>query len=79
MWGLIVGAIIGSIAGSIANSKRPRGCLYNIFAGIVGSWVGERLFGNFGPEIADYYIIPAILGAVIVLIVLNFFLDKKEY
>lgn len=77
MFGLIVGAIIGAIAGSIANSKEPRGCLFNIFAGIVGSWVGERLFGNFGLEIADYYIFPAILGAVIVIAVMNLLFGKK--
>lgn len=76
MFGLIVGAIIGAIAGSIANSKRPRGCLFNIFAGMVGSWVGERLFGNFGLVIADYYVFPAILGAVIVIILVNFFFGR---
>lgn len=71
MLGLIVGAIIGSIAASIANTKKQQGCLFNIFAGMTGSWVGERLFGNFGPEVAGYYIFPAIIGAVVVIAVMT--------
>lgn len=77
MWSLIVGAIIGSIAGSIANSKESKGCLYNILTGIVGSWIGERLFGDFGPVIADYAVFPSILGAIIFLAVMNLFFGRR--
>ena len=77
MFGLIVGAIIGSLAGSIADAKKPRGCLFNIFAGMAGSWVGERLFGDFGPMIAGYSVFPAILGAVIVIVLLNFLTGRR--
>lgn len=77
MWSLIVGAVIGSLAGSIVGGKRPRGCLFNILAGMLGSWVGERLFGQFGPVLADYYLFPAGLGAAIVIIVANFLFGEK--
>ena len=49
---LIVGALIGMIAGSITNRGESMGCIYRIFAGLVGSYVGQTLFGYWGPSLA---------------------------
>ena len=68
LWAIIVGGLIGLIAGGIAN----------IFAGLVGSSVGQSLFGTWGPSLAGMALVPSILGAVIVVAVVSFFLGKKE-
>lgn len=53
------------------------GIIANIFAGLVGSSVGQSLFGAWGPSLAGMALIPSILGAVIVVSVVSFFLRKK--
>lgn len=45
---LIVGAIIGIIASSITGKNFPAGMFGNIIAGLLGAWLGSRLFGSFG-------------------------------
>ncbi len=52
LWSLIVGALIGAIAGAITNRGKAMGCIANIFAGLVGSWAGQALFGSWGPSLA---------------------------
>ena len=53
------------------------GCITNIAAGLIGSSVGQALFGNWGPHLAKLAIFPSILGAVIVVAVVAYFLDKR--
>ena len=48
---LIVGALIGMMAGAITKKGESMGCVYNIFAGLVGSFVGQSLFGYWGPTL----------------------------
>ncbi|MEG0254349.1 MAG: GlsB/YeaQ/YmgE family stress response membrane protein [Vagococcus sp.] len=74
IWVLIVGAVIGAIAGSLVDKKNPKGCVFNIIAGLVGSSVGHKLFGaDWGGHIAGMAIVPSILGAVIVVAVVSIF------
>ncbi|MBJ7541462.1 MULTISPECIES: GlsB/YeaQ/YmgE family stress response membrane protein [Streptococcus] len=68
---LIVGALIGIIAGAITKKGESMGCIYNIFAGLVGSFVGQTLFGSWGPSLAGMAILPSILGAIIVIAVVD--------
>lgn len=65
MWTLIIGAIIGSLGAGLAKSEK-KGCLFNIFAGIVGSYVGQALLGDWGPHLADMAVFPSIIGAALV-------------
>ena len=53
------------------------GVIANIFAGLIGSSVGQSLFGTWGPSLAGMSIIPSIAGAVIVVAVVSFLLAKK--
>lgn len=46
---IIAGAIIGLIAGALTSSDDRRGCLGNIILGLAGSWIGQLLFGDWGP------------------------------
>lgn len=76
LWALIVGAIIGAVAGSLTG--KGGGLLYNIIAGLVGSSLGQALFGTWGPSLAGMALIPSILGAVIVVLLVSMlFGDKK--
>lgn len=77
LWSLIVGAIIGAVAGAITSKGNSMGLISNILAGLAGSWVGQTLFGTWGPKLADMAIIPSIIGAVLVVAVVSFFLGKK--
>jgi len=54
------------------------GIIANIIAGLVGSSVGQALFGSWGPKLAGMALVPSILGAVIVIAVVSFFFGKKE-
>lgn len=65
MWRLIVGAFIGSLGAGLAKKESP-GCLMNILSGIVGSYVGHALLGDWGPHLAGMALIPSIIGAALV-------------
>ena len=47
-------------------------------AGLIGSFVGQRLFGTWGPALAGKALIPSILGAVIVIAIVVLFFGKKS-
>ncbi|PZO96733.1 GlsB/YeaQ/YmgE family stress response membrane protein [Streptococcus halichoeri] len=74
---LIVGAIIGMIAGKITDQGSSMGCLTNIAAGLIGSALGQKLFGYWGPHLAGMAIFPSILGAAIVVVVASALLGRK--
>lgn len=76
LWTLIVGAIIGSIAGAITSKGKSMGCIFNIIAGLVGSSIGQALFGSWGPSLAGMAIVPSVLGAVILVAVVSFFFGR---
>ena len=78
IWSLIVGGFIGFIAGGITKKGGAMGIIANIIAGLVGSSVGQALFGTWGPSLAGMALVPSILGAVIVVAVISFFFGKKE-
>jgi len=77
LWAAIIGSIIGAIAGAVVG-RRGRGCITNIFAGIVGSYIGHFIFGETGPMIAGMAIFPSIVGAVIVVGAMALIFDKRK-
>ncbi|WP_313309276.1 GlsB/YeaQ/YmgE family stress response membrane protein [Lactococcus taiwanensis] len=78
IWSLIVGALIGVIAGAITNKGKSMGWIANILAGLIGSAVGQALLGTWGPSLAGMALIPSIVGAIIVVGVVSFFLSKAN-
>ncbi|MGM0215544.1 GlsB/YeaQ/YmgE family stress response membrane protein [Enterococcus sp. AZ109] len=78
IWTLIVGAIIGVIAGAITNRGGSMGWIANILAGLVGSAIGQGLFGSWGPSLAGMALVPSIIGAVIVVAVVSFFVGRNN-
>lgn len=78
IWSLIVGGLIGFVAGGITRNGGAMGIIANIIAGLLGSYVGQAVFGTWGPDLAGMAIVPSVLGAVIVIAVVSFFFGKKE-
>lgn len=72
----VVGIVSGVIAGFIAcklTGKEGKGCLVDLFLGIVGGAVGGFLFELLGIQTASLVgeVVCAVIGAVIVLWVCN--------
>lgn len=78
LWVLIVGAIIGAIAGVITSKGQSMGWIANIVAGLVGSTVGQAILGSWGPHLAGMALIPSIIGAVVIVAVVSFFIGKSN-
>lgn len=78
IWSMIVGLLIGAVAGAITSRGENMGCFFKIFAGLIGSSVGQALLGSWGPTLADMALIPSIVGAIIVIAVVEFFFGKKN-
>jgi uncharacterized membrane protein YeaQ/YmgE (transglycosylase-associated protein family) len=74
LWSLIVGGIIGWIAGAIMGRDIPGGVIGNIIAGFIGAWIGSALLGRWGPVIGGFAIIPAIIGAVVLVFIASLIL-----
>lgn len=75
MWGIIISIvmaiIIGFIGDAIVGNNMPGGILGSMIAGFVGAWIGASIFGNFGPHIGGFAVIPAILGTAIFVFLLG--------
>ncbi|AWB45978.1 GlsB/YeaQ/YmgE family stress response membrane protein [Paenibacillus sp. CAA11] len=75
MWGIIISilmaAIIGIIGEALAGHDIPGGALASIIAGFAGAWTGAWLFGNVGPVIGQFAVIPAIIGAALFVFILG--------
>ena len=78
LWSLIVGGIIGWIAGLIMGRDIPGGIIGNIVAGFVGAWLGGLLLGEWGPEIGDFFIVPALIGAVVLVFIVSLIMGSMR-
>ena len=78
---LLIGLAAGAIAGLIMQGK-GYGFIINLIVGMAGAYIGHWLFGKLGIHIPGGFLgslIVAVIGAVILLFILNFFkklLDK---
>lgn len=78
LWSLIVGGVIGAIAGAITKKGGSMGIIANVAAGLIGSSLGQSLFGDWGWTVAGMAVFPSILGAVILVAVVSFFFGRKD-
>ena len=78
LWSLIVGGIIGWIAGLIMGRDIPGGIIGNIVAGFVGAWLGGLLLGEWEPEIGDFFIVPALIGAVVLVFIVSLIMGSMR-
>jgi len=47
LWSIIAGCLIGLVAGRITKKGSSMGIVANVFAGLVGSSVGQSLLGSW--------------------------------
>ncbi|KAB2331043.1 MULTISPECIES: GlsB/YeaQ/YmgE family stress response membrane protein [Bacillaceae] len=72
LWALIIGGIIGWVAGLITGRDVPGGVIGNIIAGFIGAWLGSLILGDWGPVVADFAIVPALIGAIVLVLIVSF-------
>ena len=78
IWTLIIGAVIGCIGQLIVGRDMPLGWLGNIIGGLVCAWLGTALLGDWGPSLAGMALIPAIIGAIIVVFLVSLLLGTTR-
>ncbi|WP_105209267.1 GlsB/YeaQ/YmgE family stress response membrane protein [Streptococcus suis] len=59
------------IAGALTSSDDRRGCLGNIILELAGSWIGQLLFGDWGPQFAGMALVPSVFGAVLLVAIFS--------
>ena len=72
MLGIIVGIIIGFVASKLYDGE-GKGCWINLILGLVGGWVGGKLFGWLGITVTGAVgsFAMAVIGAIVVLWIWN--------
>jgi uncharacterized membrane protein YeaQ/YmgE (transglycosylase-associated protein family) len=80
---IIFGALAGWVASMIMGTNRRQGCLLDIVVGVVGAFIGgfmvEVLTGrNFNTRFNLSSFIVAVIGAVILLLILNLLRRARE-
>lgn len=78
IWSLIVGGILGAIAGMIVGKDVPGGIIGNIIVGFIGLWIGSSLLSDFGPIIGGFAIIPALIGAIILIFIFSLIVGRRK-
>lgn len=78
IWSLIVGGVLGAIAGMILGKDVPGGIIGNIIVGFIGSWIGSSLLGDWGPIIGGFAILPALIGAVILIFIFSLIVGRRK-
>ena len=78
IWFLIIGGILGWLAGVILGKDVPGGIIGNIIAGIIGSWIGSMILGNWGWKVSNFYVFPALIGAIVLIFVVSFILRSMR-
>lgn len=68
---LLVAGFVGWLADTIVPGELPYGFLGAALAGLVGSWIGQWLLGPLGPSLFGIRLIPALVGAIIVVAVVE--------
>lgn len=78
---IIIGGLAGWIASKIKGTDAQQGILLNIVVGIIGGLLGGWLLGIFGVDVAGggliFSFITCLIGAVILLTIVQFFTRKK--
>ena len=73
---LIVAAIVGAVAEALAGVKVGAGWVGTIIVGLIGAWVGSVLF-RIGPLIGGVYLISAILGSFVLVLLLKMITARR--
>ena len=76
---LIVGGIIGWIASKIMRTDAQQGALMNIVVGIVGAFIAGLIVnrGTINQEISITSVLVSLLGAIVLLAIVNLFTRRS--
>jgi uncharacterized membrane protein YeaQ/YmgE (transglycosylase-associated protein family) len=74
---LIVAAIVGAVGEMIGGVDVPGGWIGAIIVGLIGAWLGSMLI-HFGPVIGGIQVIPAMIGAILFVLVLRLILSATR-
>ncbi|WP_026564969.1 GlsB/YeaQ/YmgE family stress response membrane protein [Bacillus sp. UNC41MFS5] len=66
---VIIALVIGTVAGKLAPFKMPGSWAGAIVAGYIGAWIGPQLIGTWGPMVVGFSLVPALIGAIFVVII----------
>ena len=75
---LVIGGVIGWFASLVIGRDVPGGIVGNVITGIIGAWIGGNLFGNWGPRLGDFFIVPSIVGALIFVIIVSYIMRSMR-
>jgi uncharacterized membrane protein YeaQ/YmgE (transglycosylase-associated protein family) len=77
---LLVAGLIGWLADRIVPGELPYGKAGAVGAGIVGAVVGSLIPGisGMGPELFNIRVVPAFVGALIVVALVEFFASRRR-
>lgn len=65
---MFIGFIVGLIATALANRGERMGCIGKMLLGMCGAWLGQLLFGKWGPLLDETALFPSIFGAIVLLV-----------
>ncbi|HSX57022.1 MAG TPA: GlsB/YeaQ/YmgE family stress response membrane protein [Sphingomonas sp.] len=70
---LVIGGVVGWLASLVMRTDAQQGVLLNIVVGIVGAFIGGLIFsgGSINQGLSVYSFIVSLLGAIILLAVVN--------
>lgn len=68
---IIVAVVVGLIVAAIFGFKIAGGWPGAIIAGLLGAWIGDVLIRELGPKMGDEHILPAVIGAFIVVLIIG--------
>ena len=79
---ILFGALAGWLASIITGRNNRQGCIMNIIVGVVGAFIGGAVYGLLtGGELTVSWslvsFIVALLGAVVLLAIVNFFSRRR--
>lgn len=78
LWVLLIGIVIGAIGSLIVGRDMPGGWIGNLIGGLLGAWLGERLLGAWGPQVAGMAVIPAVIGAMVVVFIISLIIGASR-
>lgn len=68
---LLISTGIGLIADALTRESVPFGWAAAIVVGVIGSTVGTALLGGWGPGFGGVFLLPALLGAILFVVLLE--------
>lgn len=70
---LVIGGVVGWLASLVMRTDAQQGILLNIVVGIVGAFIGGLIFsgGSINQGLSVYSFIVSLLGAIILLAIVN--------